>query len=95
MPTSKSPTTLRNTARRDRFRKIIARDQPPCAICGCEIDYNAHHLAPNSFTIDHITPRNRGGSDTLDNLQPACRACNRAKSDKVAAGVDFVTERAW
>ena len=86
---------MRNTARRDRFRKIIAADQPPCSICGCDIDYTAHHLAPNSFTIDHIIPRNRGGLDLLENIQPACRACNRAKSDKLDTGVAFVTERSW
>lgn len=86
---------MRNTALRDRHRKIIARDQPPCHICGGEILYDAHHLDPLSFTIDHITPINRGGSDTLDNLAACHRSCNRTKSDKVAAGVDFVTERCW
>ena len=86
---------MRNTTRRDRHRKIIARDEPPCGVCGQPIDYQAHHLDPLSFTIDHITAINRGGSDTLDNLQACHRACNRAKSDKIAAGVDFVTERCW
>jgi hypothetical protein len=86
---------MRSTARRDRHRKIIAKDEPPCAICHEPIDYTAHHLDPMSFTIDHITPRARSGPDTLDNLQAAHRKCNRAKSDKVAAGVDFVTERDW
>lgn len=86
---------IRNTARRDRFRRIIAADEPPCALCGNPIDYQAHHLDPMSFTIDHITPRNRGGLDVLDNIQAAHRKCNRDKSDKIAVGVDFVTERCW
>lgn len=30
---------------------------------------------------DHIIPRAWGGSDTLDNLGPACRPCNIKKSD--------------
>jgi 5-methylcytosine-specific restriction endonuclease McrA len=87
----------RSTTLRDRHRRIIAKDQPRCAINGCEIDYSAHHLAPNSFTIDHIVPLSKTGpeGDVLENLQPACRACNRAKSDQVSAGVDFVTERSW
>ena len=86
---------MRSTTLRGRHRRIIAADQPPCHICGDPIDYQAHHLHPSSFTIDHITPRNRGGSDTLDNIGPAHRKCNRDKSDKVAAGVAFVTERDW
>lgn len=86
---------MRNTARRDRFRRIISADEPPCAICGCQIDYKAHHLAPNSFQIDHIVPLDRGGDDVLDNIQPSCRNCNRRKSNRVAIGVKFVTERNW
>lgn len=86
---------MRSTTRRDRHRKIIRADEPPCYICHQPIDYQAHHLHPLSFTIDHITPINRGGDDALDNLAAAHRQCNRAKSDKVAAGIDFVTERNW
>ena len=86
---------MRSTAQRDRHRKIIARDQPPCHVCGGDILYGAHHLDPLSFTIDHITPIARGGSDTLDNLAACHRACNRTKSDKIAAGVDFITDRDW
>lgn len=87
----------RNETNRRRFRKIIAADQPPCHICGGEILYDAHYLDPLSFTIDHVTPLARIGADgdTIDNIRAAHRKCNRDKSDKVAAGVDFITERAW
>ncbi|AOT23214.1 HNH endonuclease [Mycobacterium phage Taquito] len=88
----------RNTARRDRHRRIIAKGEPPCHVCGEPIDYQAHHLDPLSFTIDHITPLALGGEDTLDNLGPAHRKCNRDKSDKPPTwrtGVTFVTERRW
>ena len=87
----------RNTTRRDRHRRIIARGKPRCAINNCEIDYTAHWLAPNAFTIDHIVALDLGGPDTLDNLQPACRACNRAKSNKIPlpAGATYVTTRQW
>lgn len=88
----------RNTTRRDRFRRIIARDRPPCALCGCELDFGPNHLADNAFQIDHITPLARSGTDTLDNLQAVCRRCNRAKSDSLPQshpGVTFVTSRSW
>ena len=47
-----------------------------CAICRkpCE---------PFEMTIDHITPRAKGGkSDWENNLQLCCEKCNSAKGDK-------------
>lgn len=87
----------RNTTLRDRHRRAIAKDQPPCHLCGKPIDYRAHHLDPLAFTIDHITPLNRGGTDTLDNIGPAHRQCNRAKSDRTptTAGATYITDRTW
>ena len=90
---------MRNTTTRDRHRRLIAQDEPPCHVCHQPIDYQAHHLHPLSFTIDHITPINRGGPDVLDNIAAAHRKCNRDKSDKVAAdqptGTTYVTARSW
>lgn len=31
---------------------------------------------------DHIVPRSRGGSNTPENLAPACRKCNSSKSNR-------------
>lgn len=33
------------------------------------------------LTIDHIVPRSRGGSTTLDNLQTLCAGCNMEKGN--------------
>ena len=75
----------RNTSLRDKHRAAIAKTRPPCWICGEDIDYEAHHLDPRSFTIDHVVPLAAGGTETLDNCRAACRSCNRAKSDKAYA----------
>lgn len=29
--------------------------------------------------VDHIVPLRKGGSDTMDNMRPACRSCNHYK----------------
>lgn len=34
------------------------------------------------LTIDHITPRSRGGKSTWENCVLACVQCNRRKADK-------------
>lgn len=90
-------STNRNTATRDRHRQVIKQARPPCHICGEPIDYNAHHLDPLAFTIDHITPIAAGGQDVLDNLAAAHRGCNRVKGFRTAwrPGVDYVTDRRW
>ncbi len=42
------------------------------------------------FTIDHVNPVSRGGSNALDNLALACFHCNRRKADRMT-GVDPLT----
>jgi hypothetical protein len=43
-----------------------------CAYCGKEIDCK-------DMQVDHVHPKHKGGSDDIDNLMPACRACNFRK----------------
>lgn len=103
-------TEQRHTTRRNRHRRIIARDQPPCHICGGPILYDiADHLHPLSFTIDHIVPLARGGRDRLENLAPCHRRCNQSRYTKPLPGqtlpepdkptpkpgVTFETHRDW
>ena len=95
----------RNTTTRDQHRRIIALGLPPspfgpkpdCYHCNEPIDYEADHLDPECFQLDHLNPLDNGGPDTLDNKVPSHRKCNRAKSNKLAyqAGVTFVTDRKW
>lgn len=56
-----------------------------CSYCGRELH---NRLA----TRDHKTPLARGGSDTIDNIAPACRRCNSAKG--VLTAEEFETVRA-
>ena len=56
----------------------------------CEYCHVSEQWQYVAFTVDHIVPIHRGGTDTLDNLALACFGCNRRKSDHVT-GFDPVT----
>ncbi|MCA1634148.1 MAG: HNH endonuclease [Acidobacteria bacterium] len=64
----------RNNSGKQRLR-ILMRDRMRCQYCGAH--GNAFEL-----TLDHITPRSRGGSSTPENLCAACMACNQRKGDR-------------
>lgn len=51
----------------------------------CEYCHTSERWQYVRFTIDHIIPLARGGSDTPDNLALACFHCNRRKADKLTA----------
>lgn len=42
-----------------------------------------HGQLGNTWDVDHVIPIARGGWDTMINLRPACRFCNRSKRDKL------------
>ena len=44
---------------------------------GCGVMFPFHN-----FTVDHMVPQSRGGTDHLDNLQLLCGACNSVKGDR-------------
>jgi 5-methylcytosine-specific restriction endonuclease McrA len=49
-----------------------------CTCCGKK-------FRKEDIDIDHIVPRNRGGTDELLNLQPLCKHCNRSKQDDMSS----------
>ena len=91
----------RSTTIRDRHRAVIRRGQPPCALCGLDIDYTLRYPDPMSFVVDHILPvvSHPELADELSNKQAAHNACNRDKWDKVEGITNgprsFVTSRTW
>lgn len=49
----------------------------------CEYCHASERWQYVQFTVDHVVPVARDGSDSLDNLALACFQCNRRKSDKL------------
>ncbi|MBL1209349.1 HNH endonuclease [Geminocystis sp. GBBB08] len=54
-------------------KNIFERDKNTCQYCSYKGD---------QLTIDHVTPRSRGGADTWENLVAACVRCNIKKGNR-------------
>lgn len=63
-----------------------------CPICGRHLDWDARRVQgqphnPARVEVDHITPHEHGGRDTLDNTRCICADCNlRRRSREQRAG---------
>ena len=60
-------------AQREQVRMMFGEK---CAYCGCELtgEWHADHVVPIYREREDI-----GGADTLENIYPACKDCNRHK----------------
>jgi 5-methylcytosine-specific restriction endonuclease McrA len=56
-------------------RNIFKRDHMTCQYCGAR-------PGTEELTIDHVTPRARGGLSTWENCVLACVACNAKKANR-------------
>lgn len=54
--------------------QVLKRARGRCELCGISMEERA-------LEVDHIVPKNHGGSDTVDNYQALCYTCNANKRD--------------
>jgi ATP adenylyltransferase len=55
--------------------EVLKRAKHRCELCGISASEKA-------LEVDHILPRNSGGSDDISNLQALCYSCNAMKRDR-------------
>ncbi|MBD2097328.1 HNH endonuclease [Trichocoleus sp. FACHB-591] len=56
--------------------QLIALYESCCWWCGC-------CLPPKKLTREHLIPRSRGGSNSLENLRLACFQCNNSRGNSL------------
>lgn len=61
-----------NTKKEER-KKVYEKYNGLCAYCG-------DILWLDSFNVDHMIPKKKGGTNEFKNLMPSCRSCNSWKS---------------
>ena len=54
-------------------REVFLRDNYTCLYCGRET---------KQLTLDHVSPRSRGGTHTWENVVSACMSCNHRKAGR-------------
>ncbi len=79
-------------------RDLLRKQGRGCWICRAfgrddTIDYELPAGDPGSFEADHLVPKAKGGTDALDNLDAAHRACNLWRRDKSVAEVLAIARR--
>jgi 5-methylcytosine-specific restriction endonuclease McrA len=57
-------------------RNILARDENRCQYCG-------KRLPTSQLSLDHVTPKSRGGKSTWTNVVAACNPCNTRKGGRM------------
>jgi len=67
-------------------RNIYVRDSYTCQYCG-------KRPPREELTIDHITPRCRGGESTWTNVVLACSECNAQKGERLLEECDLTLPR--
>lgn len=72
------------TAWRKLRQRVLARDAGLCQPC-----LRRGHITPGCRTVDHITPKARGGGDHEGNCQTICNPCHTAKTQAEAKGLTW------
>lgn len=84
-------TATKRAKDRIKWQEIADKYEMRCAICGCVTDPTDMWMGKSGRlcygrkypTVDHIIPLRQGGTDSMDNVQLACKHCNSAKGAKL------------
>ena len=59
----------------DKKAYLLEREQGCCIYCGI-------HFSFAKMEIEHVVPKSKGGTDSLNNLVLSCSVCNKAKGNQ-------------
>lgn len=79
---------LLSVARTDStFERVDGRDGPSwvgkCIHCRSKLVLDEDGTPISAATVEHIVPRNKGGTDAAENLAIACARCNHGKGIRI------------
>jgi 5-methylcytosine-specific restriction endonuclease McrA len=74
--------------RRKRLLAVGDRDGWICWICRRPVDQDLAADDPLHASLDHVIPRNEGGSDDSSNLRLSHHRCNHERDNQAHTGGD-------
>ena len=66
-------------------KNILLRDKYKCQYCG--------HYTGRKGTVDHVTPKSKGGPATWNNLVCSCVTCNQRKANRTPKDANMPIRR--
>lgn len=68
----------------DELNYIYEKTDGYCYYCGKKLSFQNYgiHGAKGSWHVEHKVPVSKGGTDSMNNLVPACIDCNAEKGDR-------------
>lgn len=70
---------------RDVKEDILRKSDGVCAHCGCQV------VVGDNFTVEHVVPISKGGTNDLVNIVALCRTCNVTKGDGIWHPYEYLT----
>ena len=67
----------------DETKKVWKRSKGRCSYCGIQLVLGKpdNLVTEKSFTIDHILPVSKGGTNNVSNIRAACSKCNNIRGN--------------
>lgn len=63
---------------------VLMKSDKRCCHCGCFFDYK------HKFTIEHVIPISKGGTNEMSNLVALCENCNKEKDDSIILPCEYL-----
>lgn len=80
----KNPCLVVGSVKKKKKVIVYENSRGLCGICGKPVSLN-------EMTIDHIFPKSKGGTNSLDNLQASHKECNSKKGSRIITTIgDFL-----